>query len=251
VADERTTISADDVQAARRCSRSTAHQILSRLERKGWLHRLRRGVYAVVPLGSLEREPAIENGWLVAMAVFRPSFISGWTAAEHWDLTEQVFNTIAVVTTAKQRRTTQAIGGVRFRTRTVADSLFFGARSVWLGSAPVQVADPSRTLIDIADLPKLGGGGRHMVDVVRAYWRSEHHNPDLLLDYAKRYGRGAVFKRLGFLAETLEAPVAGDWLEKCRAHISQGITSLDPDAPPTGSIISKWNLRVNLPLDAP
>jgi len=30
--------------------------------------------------------------------------------------------------------------------------------------------------------------------------------------------------------------------------VSQGITNLDPDAPPKGRIVSKWNLRVNLPL---
>jgi predicted transcriptional regulator of viral defense system len=248
VAEERTSISADDVQRTRGCSRSMAHQILSRLERKGWLHRLRRGIYSVVPLGATEREPAIENGWLVAMAVFQPAFISGWTAAEHWNLTEQIFNTIAVVTTTKPRHTTQTIGGVRFRVRAIEEHRFFGAEAVWFGSASVQVADASRTLIDIADLPKLGGGGRHMLDVVRAYWRSEHRDPQRLLDYAKRYGRGAVFKRLGFLAETFQAPVDKQWLEACRSFVPQGITNLDPDAPPKGRIVSRWNLRVNLPL---
>ena len=251
VAEERATISADDLQLARHCSRSAAHQILSRLERKGWLQRLRRGVYAVVPLGSLQRYPAIENGWSVAMAVFQPAFISGWTAAEHWDLTEQIFNTIAVVTTTRQRRAMHTIGGVRFRVRTVDEDRFFGAHPVWVGSTSIQVADPSRTLIDIADLPKLGGGGRHMVDVVRAYWRSEHRDPQLLLDYAKRYGRGTVFKRLGFLAETFQAAVDEPWLQAFRASITQGITNLDPDAPPKGRIISRWNLRVNLPLGTP
>lgn len=248
-AEERATVSADDIQKVHPCSRETAHKILSRLEGKGWLQRLRRGVYAVVPLSSPDGDPVVENPWVVAMDVFEPAFISGWSAAEHWDLTEQVFNTIAVVTTAKQRQTIHDIGGVRFRTRTVDASRFFGAKRVWFGSTAVQIADPSRMLIDMADLPKFGGGGRHMVDVARAYWRSEHSDPQKLLAYAKQYDRGSVFKRIGFLAQTFGVGVSEAWLDECRASISQGITDLDPDAPHRGRIASRWNLRVNVPVE--
>jgi len=248
-AEERSTVSADDVQAIRGCSRNTAHQILSRLEAKGWLQRLRRGRYAVVPVSALARDPVVENPWLIAMDVFAPAFISGWSAAEHWDLTEQVFNTVAVVTTAKQRETLHDIGGVRFRTRTVPAKRFFGDQRVWFGSKAVRIADPSRMVVDIADLPKFGGGGRHMVDVVRAYWRSQHADPDKLLDYARRYARGSVFKRIGFLAEKMGAGVTKAWLDECRASISQGVTVLDPDAPHEGRVVSAWNLRLNVPVE--
>lgn len=227
-----------------------AHQILSRLAGKGWLQRLRRGLYAVVPLSSLDRDQVVENPWVVAMEVFEPSFISGWTAAEHWDLTEQVFNTVAVVTTAKQRQTTHDIGGVRFRTRTVPPERFFGDKRVWFGSTAVRIADPSRLLIDIADMPKFGGGGRHMVDVVRAYWRSEHADPKRLLDYARRYDRGSVFKRIGFLAEAFGVGVSKAWLDECRASITKGVIDLDPDAPHEGTIATSWNLRVNVPVES-
>lgn len=247
-AEERTVVSADDIQEVHPCSRSMAHQILSRLERKGWLQRLRRGLYTVVPLSSLDSDPVVENPWVVAMEVFKPSFISGWTAAEHWDLTEQVFNTVAVVTTAEQRQTMHDIGGVRFRTRTVTAERFFGDKRVWLGSAGVRIADPSRLLIDIADMPKFGGGGRHMVDVVRAYWRSEHADPNKLLEYARRFDRGAVFKRIGFLAEKFGVGLSAAWIDECRALITRGVTDLDPDAPHEGPIATRWNLRVNMPV---
>jgi len=60
-----------------------------------------------------------------------------------------------------------------------------------------------------------------------------------------------VFKRLGFLAETFQATVDDQWLQSCRGAISKGISNLDPDAPPRGRIVSRWNLRVNLPLGNP
>lgn len=244
-AEERTIISADDIQEVHPCSRDMAHQILSRLEGKGWLSRLRRGLYSIVSLSSMDRDPMVENPWMVAMEVFEPAFISGWSAAEHWDLTEQVFNTVAVVTTRKQRQTLHEFGGVRFRTRTIPGERFFGDKAVWFGSAAVRIADPSRLMIDIADMPKFGGGGRHMVDVMRSYWRSEHADPARLLEYARRYARGSVFKRIGFLAE--KSGVSKEWLDECRALITPGLADLDPDAPHEGPIVSNWNLRVNVP----
>ncbi len=247
-AKEQLMISPDDVLAIHPCSRKNANQILSRLARKGWLQRLRRGMYTVVPLSSLTPEPVIENAWPLAMDLFQPAFISGWSAAEHWDLTEQIFNSVSVVTTGKQRKTEQMTGGIRFRVRTLPKKRFFGAKKIWFGSHPIQIADPSRLLIDILDLPRFGGGGRHTTDIVRNYWKSGMHESKLLFEYATRYQRGAVFKRLGFLAEKFDAPVSEKWIKACRQNISKGISKLDPDGPAAGKIISQWNLRINMPL---
>jgi len=247
-AEEKVTVSADDVMELRRLTRPAASRILSRLEAKGWVQRIKRGLYMPIPLGAGSREPAVEDAWLLAMRLFAPCHISGWSAAEHWDLTEQIFNAVAVVTSAPQRRGEQAYGGVRFRVRTIPEGKLFGSRKVWVGSHAVSIADPSRMLIEILDAPEMGGGGRHTVDVVSAYWRSEHANADSLLDYAIRYGRGTVFKRMGYLAERFgSAP--DTWLSKCEEHVTQGVSELDPAGPKRGTIVSRWNLRVNLPVD--
>ncbi len=140
------------------------------------------------------------------------------------------------------------MGNIKFRTKTLGKEQFFGTKTVWFGSKAVEIADPSRTLIDILDLPRFGGGGRHMIDIVNQYWHSNTCDPHLLLDYALRYKRGVVFKRLGFLAEKLNAPITEKWIKTCQDHISKGISYLDPDGPKTGNIISKWNLRINLPI---
>ncbi len=247
-ANEQVTVGPDDVIAIHPCPRGTANQILSRLARKGWLQRLKHGVYSVVPLSSSISKPVIEDAWSLAMDIFRPAFISGWSAAEHWDLTEQIFNSVSVVTMINQRKAEQTIGSVRFRTRTLTKERFFGTKTVWFGSHVVEIADPSRMVIDILDLPRFGGGGRHTIDIIRQYWQSEMCDPDLLLDYAKRYKRGSVFKRLGFLTEEVGARVSEEWIQSCRKNLSKGISFLDPNGPATGQIVSKWNLRINLPL---
>lgn len=247
-ASEKSTIDADDLARIHPSKRTTANQILSRLAHKGWLQRLKRGVYAIVPLSSKTATPAIENIWPLAMDLFDPAFISGWSAAEHWNLTEQIFNSVSICTLSPQRGSIKTIGHIKFRIKLLKKELFFGTKKIWFGSKIVEMADPSRTLIDILDLPRFGGGGRHMVDIVKQYWRSDMCDPDLLLNYALQYKRGSVFKRLGFLAEKFDAPVSQEWLQKCHSYVSKGISCLDPDGPKNGNIISKWNLRINLPL---
>ena len=97
--------------------------------------------------------------------------------------------------------------------------------------------------------PELGGGGRHTLDIVRAYWRSEHADPERLLEYAERYGKGVVFKRLGFTAEVFGSP-SQEWLDRCRAGMSEGVSLLDPDGPKRGRIVTRWRVRVNQPIEA-
>ena len=121
-------------------------------------------------------------------------------------------------------------------------------RDVTQGSRAIEIADPSRMIIDILDLPRFGGGGRHTLDIINQYWQSEMRDQNILLKYALRYKRGTIFKRLGFLAEELKAPVSKEWYETCRKNLSKGISYLDPDGPAKGKIVSKWNLCINLPL---
>lgn len=247
VARERLVITASDVCAIRNVSRATANQILRRLHDKGWLQRVKRGRYLMVPLGAGTSEPTVEDSWSLAMALFSPCYISGWSAAEHWDFTEQIFNSVMVVTAHPQRAGVQEIAGITFRTRTVDPKHIFGTRSIWVGSRRVEIADPHRLVIDVLDVPELGGGARHVLDVVRAYWRSEHANRDQVLRYALRLRKGVVFKRLGFTAE-LVGSAPNDWLEECQSHMSAGVSKFDPEGPDRGRIVTKWNLRINVPI---
>lgn len=245
VASEKVTVGLADVLEMQPLSQPHANKVLSRLASKGWLVRVGRGLYSVVRLGT--PEASVEDPLVLAMSLFSPCYISGWTAAEHWDLTEQIFNSIAVVTTRPQRARERTVAGVRFVCRVADESKMFGAARVWSGSHRVDIADPHRLIIDILAAPELGGGGRHTLDVVRAYFNSKHCDPDKLIGYAERYGKGVVFKRLGFCAEQL-GKVPPEWLERCREQVSAGVSLLDPGGPKRGRIVSRWGLRLNMPL---
>lgn len=247
LAGEKVVVRTEDVQEAHPVDRKAANLILSRLHLKGWLRRLKRGVYGVVPLESETTQPVVEDAWPLAMELFAPCYISGWSAAEHWDLTEQIFNSISVVTGHPQRSSSQTITGVRFRTRTIGQERIFGTKAVWFGSRRVQLADPHRLVVDILDAPDFGGGSRHTMDVVAAYWKSDHHDAEKLLEYALRYGRGAVLKRMGFSAERLGVASQG-WLDEVESNITKGVAMLDPKGARAGRLAGRWRLRINIPL---
>ena len=78
-------------------------RLLSYLWQRGWLARIRRGLYTTVPLDAARPSEWREEPWLVASEAFRPCYISGWSACEHWHLTDQVFRRVAVVTARKVR----------------------------------------------------------------------------------------------------------------------------------------------------
>lgn len=225
--------------------RVRARRLVAHLAESGWLVRIRRGLYATVPLGAAEPADWREDSWVVAVRSFAPCYIAGWSACEHWGLTEQVFRDVAVVTAKPVRRTSVTIQGTTFCLRHRSKGMLFGTRAVWRERVQTSVSDPSRAIVDILDAPRLGAGIRHVADVLCGYFAGEHRDDRLLLDYAARVNNGAVYKRLGYLVESLglEAPHVVD---ACRTSLSAGLAFLEPGARRPGRISKRWNLRVNV-----
>lgn len=223
-------------------SSTEAAKMLARWAKKGWFSRVLRGLYVPIPLESRTAEVVLEDPWLVAERLFSPCYIGGWSAAEYWSLTEQIFRTVVVMTKQKPRDRRPTIKGTDFLLRTVSEKAMFGLKSVWRGQVKVSVSDPTRTILDTLDDPTLGGGVRFTLDMLTNYLRSENTNPDLLIDYAQRLGNGAVFKRLGFLLERA-TPGRIEQIEKCRSRLTTGNAKLDPKLS-ADRLITRWRLWV-------
>ena len=219
-----------------------ASKLLSRWTNQGWLSRVRQGLYVPVPLEARTPEVALEDPWIIAEQLFSPCYIGGWSAAEYWGLTEQLFRTIVVMTTRKPRDRKPSIRGTDFLVRTIPEKALFGTKPVWRGKVKVNVSDQTRTVLDMLNDPSLGGGIRPTVDVFKSYLGSQEKDTGLLISYADRLGNGAVFKRLGFLAERI-AKDDKNLIEACRSRLSAGNAKLDP-ALPSDRLITTWKLWV-------
>jgi len=228
---------------------TTTARLLAHWCAHGWIQRARRGLYVLVPLGAAGRVGVVADPWIFIARAFAPCYIGGWSACEHWDLTEQIFREVVVITSKPVRPRRGEIGGARYLARVIAPKQLFGTRRVWRDQTPVDVSDPSRTIIDILDVPALGGGIRHVADVVRAYFASEHRNDRHLVEYGRRLGNQTVFKRLGFLVERLGIEAA-DLLAECQRAKTTGYARLDPSGQARGRLVRRWGLQLNVGVPA-
>lgn len=236
------TISTPQVAAILEVPPDRAARLLSRWREQGWVSRIKRGMYIPVPLDAASPDTAVEDPWVIAERLYSPCYIGGWSAAEHWGLTEQIFRTLLVMTTKKPRDRRPKINGVDFLLRTVPSKAFFGLKAVWKGQTKVNVSDQARTIIDMLDNPALGGGLRPTIDMLQDYLKSEAGSTDNLVQYANQLGNGAVFKRLGFLLE-LYAPNETAAIRACREGMKKGNVKLDP-ALEGGRLVTRWKLWV-------
>ena len=240
-------VRASDLESELGLSRAASNLMLSRLCKKGWVQRLQPAQYRILPLGADNSSSMPDDAWAIATTLFSPCYLSGWTAAEHWELTEQVFNSTVVFTVKKQKKIELLVSGLKYRVKSIDPKNIFGVKNVWSSNTQIQIADIHRTVIDVLDDPNIGGGGRHALDIVKEYFLHKEANPEILLEYAEKLGHGAVFKRLGFIAEKLgKFPVT--LLEKIHAKTKTGIINFDAGGPNTGPIIRKWGIRINIPL---
>lgn len=217
-----------------------AAKLLSRWRSQGWLRRVGHGSYVQVPLDLSGSEQVLEDPWVLIPTLFGNCYIGGWTAAHHWDLTEQLFNDTLVFTTKRtaERHTAQ---GITFVLRRVSETRLFGLKTLWRGSNRVKISDPTRTVVDMLAMPDTGCGIDHVSDCIGAYLRSDECDRELLIRYAEQMGNGAVFKRLGYLADTR---LEDDELSKaCRARLTQGYTRLDPSLD-SERLVTSWRIWV-------
>lgn len=224
-----------------------SRRLLSYLASRGWLSRVKRGLYTTVPLGASAPSDWRADPWIVAAKLYEPCYIGGFSACEYWDLTEQIFRDVVVFTSTPLRERTIEVQGTRFRLKCVDESKLFGTRSEWRDSVRVQVSDPSRTVVDILDDPSIGGGIHHVASVIAHYFENEHRDERRIAEYVNRLGNRTVFKRLGYLLELYDIP-ASETIAVCRRRLSSGLSPLDPSVRTKGKIVKRWNLRANVSL---
>ncbi len=236
-------IDVDWATKALNVSREQARWFLYSFSKQGWLSRVKRGYYVPVDLPSNMQTPPLEYPWAVATELFQPCYIAGWTACEYLDLTEQIFNTVLILTTKQQPKKEYDLNGTKYLLHTIQEPMVFGTKTVWQGQTKVQVSDPSKTIIDMFYKPAYGGGIRQVVEFYKNYLDSKHKNINLLIDYALKFNKGVVFKRLGFITEKF-FPQEKAIIAVALKNLSAGYSNLDIKLP-RDQLVSKWHLWIS------
>ena len=234
-------VTIEDAMKALSTDRYASAKLLSRWQHQGWLKRVGRGIYAPIPIDAVTTEQVLKDPWVLVPALFEPGYIGGWTAAEHWDFTDQLFRSIFVFTGRSFRKKQQTVQGASFTLTRISEDALFGTKTLWRGQARVAISDKHRTIIDMLADPATGGGIRHVEQCLQQYLRDSEASADTLIRYGEKLGNGAVFKRLGFLVS--RQPGNEPLVEACRARLTQGNAKLDP-ALPCKRLVKSWRLWI-------
>ncbi len=231
----------DDAAQVLDIPRDRAAKLLSRWTDQGWLRRVGTGAYVPVQLDLLDSAQVVQDPWILVPALFAPAYIGGRTAAEHWDLTEQIFRDIVVFTARPVRQKAVERQSAVFTLKHIREELIFGTKTLWRGQTRIAVSDLHRTIVDMLDDPAIGGGIQHVADCFDQYMKRKDCDPGRLIGYAQSHGNGAIFKRLGFLAERY--PQGRVLVKEAKARLTKGHAKLDPALACT-RLVTRWRLRV-------
>jgi predicted transcriptional regulator of viral defense system len=236
--------SAADARAITMDSDQATGMLLRWMIDKGWLVRLARDKYLILPLkGVLDGIP-IADRYVIAREIMGSAayYISHYSAMELHQMTTQPVNTVFV--TVCSRRRSRTIVGIEYRFVYANPRSFWGWEEMWATpQEQVQVSDLEKTLLDCAASPHLCGG---IGELARGLWlRRDDVDEARLVEYAKRLGHKAASRRMGFLLETYELgrPATVSIL---RNSGKAGYDPLDPTLPDEGPHDADWRLRINL-----
>lgn len=225
---------------------SGRQNLLKALVRKGWVLKVRKGVYALVPMEAGDRgaEGFAVDRLVVASSLVEPYYIGYWSALNYHGLTDQIPAAVYVATT--KPRASRQVMGYPIKFVTLPSRKFFGSEDVEVGKAAVRMSTVEKTIVDCLDHPEHCGG----VDTVASalFFNQADINIKTLVTLARKIGNSAVLKRLGFLAEVLGI---GDLAKAiARAELKSGYSPLDPSIPRRGKFVEKWKIIANVPMNA-
>lgn len=237
-----------DIRTALDCSDGYARFMAHQLVKKGWLERLRAGIFQLVP-ADRGREGVADTNPLAAGAVLvSPYFYSFGTACTHHGLTEQVFSEVYLVT--QVRRRPEIVRGKRYVFVPVPEEEFVGFTELKVLGVSVQMATAERALLDALDRPRYAGGIGEVSRIVarggrRVTW-------DEMLALLRRFGESALVQRLGYLLDINGVEVPAEVVFSLRELVKRGskiALGARSKWGAHGTLASAWNVIENVPRD--
>lgn len=144
-----------------------AGRLLSRWCKSGWVMRIKHGAYIPVPLDSTIKNVTPEEPFVIVDELYGPGYIAGFSAIKHWDFSEQIIESITYFTSKNVKKRNPTHGGITYRLKTISKQKMFGLKNIWIGSKKIKISDPTKTIIDLFDDPKLVGGMSIVSDILK------------------------------------------------------------------------------------
>ena len=211
--------------------------IFYRLEKKGWLERIEKGKYMVVPFQA--RRGWLEHPFVLASNLIKKYYISYRTALAHYGLTEQIPVYVYIATTERKGKLEYKLQNYIFRFIRINKNKFFGFKKELINNKEIFIAEKEKAIIDCLDKERYSGT---IIETAKALNNSSI-NINKVKKYALKMNNSSLNRRLGYLLDLLKKDSSG--LEK---HIGDYrniyLSTVLPKK--TIKIDKKWKLIINI-----
>ena len=214
--------------------RGSLKVLLLRMEKEGWIERIEKGKYLIIPLGAKKGKYTI-NEFIIGSLLIEPAIISYWSALNYYGFTEQIPTTVFIQTTSRKKKPELDIFGIKYKIIKVSENKLIGHETIWIDDAKVHITDREKTIADCLDKPQYCGG---IIEVAKALRNDIDLNK--VIEYAKNMNNSAILKRLGYLCDKIGIPI-----DIPQTYLATGIPLLDPSIDRKGTTNRKWKILVN------
>lgn len=223
---------------------TATRNVIQQLVRKGWLSRVRRGRYVLLPPEHGPDNLGENNVLALATAAVTPSYAGWWSAASFHGLTTQTPLTTFIAVTGKMPE--RQLEGSTVRFVHLSKPKFFGSQLYLLYGRQIPISSPAKTLIDCLDRPALAGG---VAEVVRIADRAlAKISGEEVVETALRFGSKSLMQRLGAICDLVGRPLPDPVRQRLRAAVPKSARSrFGRGHPLEGDIgyVAAWGLFID------
>jgi predicted transcriptional regulator of viral defense system len=212
----------------------TADSLLSDYQKKGYIQRIKRNLYAVV---SFETGQALANRYFIGSHITDGSYLAHHAAFEYYGYANQVFYEVYVS------------GGKRFAPFEYSDITFrYIAPRIVGGVAEnhdgVRVTDVERTVLDsLGDFEKVAG----LEELLNCLELVPYLDEEKLLVYLEQFGKQILYQKAGYILNHYkkELRLSERFFDACESHVTKSVRYLHKGVKHEQGVFDKrWQLYV-------
>lgn len=209
---------------------------ITNLREKGFLQKIKQGVYAIVPPNMIGNDTYLPDKFLIAAHLKKKYYISHHSALELHGLAESLFNKVYI--TLLNYSQSFEYKGITYTF--VSTKHFFGIERIAYKSVNISISDLEKTVLDCIRNIHFTGG---LEELVKSISGIPSLNYEKILDYLEQFNEQILYHKTGFLLECVkDLSPPKKFLNTLKEHIGKKVYYLDKEK--TSAYNKKWNIMV-------
>jgi len=235
-----------DIEAITGLKENAASDLAGKLIKRNIISRLKQGKYIIIPQEIGKDSKYIGNWYVAAREIVNSPdyYISYYSAMDMHNMVTHPVTKVFVNTPKQEYKKQKIAGGVIFEFIYISSKNLWGIKNFWVTkSEQVKVSDIERTIIDCLYRPQYCGG---ILEIAKGLWMQKQKiDFNRLFNYAVRFDRIVVIKRLGYILESLGLKDAR-YLNKLKSKINNKYYTLDPLLNAVETYKNLWKCIANI-----